>query len=681
MKKIIECLIVALMFLGSSAFADWDGSSSEPKNTREIDGKAFYEISSPEELAWFAEQVNGGKTTINAVLVNDIKFMDDTSKTSSVNWTPIGGFGTSYSRFGGVFDGAEYTIYGLYSYQKKAGLFGETERESVVKNVKMANSVVRGGSDKQVSGRSYAGGIVAFNNGTVMDCSNRDSLDWGNNAMGLYVGGIVGWNAGTVVDCVNDGTVPIVSYRWHYNYRDYYHDSYSGGIVGWNVGSVANCINRGVVFDKGIRCVTNNEVSSGGIVGWNEGSVTGCLNEGAISSDYRYSGGIVGRNKGLVTKCVNRGTVSVTNYPVNSITYISFSGGIAGRNDSIITNCWNAGRLSSYGYSKTDAGLVSVLDSSAIIYNSYSVGDSANFGVVYDAKGEVINSFYDSDVFNSNIVLSGKETDSSNVGMHTADMQADRFAWILNTTNGTDSNSNIWSRDSIGYPIFADSVYKPIYRIVFIDNGDTIERYTNYKGQVEFPELRVPAGKVFTYWRSSVLKDVIEKRMLNDVVFTEDQTVEVVYQDTAYARFWISFFDADSNFISSVWVRYGEIPVCRITPTKKSTDEYKYKFVGWHPEMTAVTEGFDYYAVFDSTRIIPQAVPVTVAAPAWSITASSWNFQIHAAPVGKSYALFDLQGKVLAKGCIENSEMTISAPRAGSYIVRIGESSVRVNVR
>ena len=677
MKRIIECLIVALMFLGSFAFADWDGSSSEPKNTREIDGKIFYEISNPEELAWFAEQVNSGKTTINAVLANDIKFMDDTNKTSSVNWTPIGGFGTGYSRFGGVFDGAEYTIYGLYSYQENAGLFGKTERESVVKNVKMANSVVRGGSDKQVSvlGRSYAGGIVAFNNGTVMNCSNRDSLDWGNNALDLYVGGIVGWNAGTVVDCSNDGAVPFVVGRDEYGS---YHNSYSGGIVGWNVGSVTNCINRGAVFDEKIYCGKAMYASSGGIVGWNEGSVTGCLNEGAISSCHRYSGGIVGWNEGSVTKCINRGTISFDDYFRSDISYISYSGGIAGRNDSIITNSWNSGRISmktAYG-----AGLIGWLDSSAKIYNSYSIGDSAGFGVVYYAKGEVISSFYDSDVFNSNVVLSGKETDSSNVGMHTADMQADRFAWILNTTNGTDSNSNIWSRDSVGYPIFADSVYKPIYRIIFIDNGDTIERYTNYKGQVEFPELRVPAGKVFTYWISSV-RDIIEKRKLKDVVFTEDQTVDVVYRDTASAWFMIYFFDADSNFISSSLVRYGEIPVCRETPTKKSTDEYTYKFVGWHTEVTAAREEFDYYAVFDSTRIIPQAVPVTVAVPAWSITASGRNFQVHTAPVGKPYALFDLQGKVLAKGRVESSEMTISVPRAGSYIVRIGNHSVRMNAK
>ncbi len=509
----------------------------------------------------------------------------------------------------------------------------------------------------------YAGGIVAFNNGTVVNCSNRDSVvNKGPYGVHFYIGGIVGWNAGTVVDCANDGSIS-------FNYN-----SYSGGIVGWNVGSVMNCINRGFVFCTEIyHQFFTFEASSGGIVGWNVGDVTGCLNEGVLTLSYKesYSGGIVGRNKGVITKCINRGTISFA-----GLTASFYSGGIAGMNDSIIANCWNSGRLPNFlTYNRMDAGLIGVLDSGAKIYNSYSFGDSANFGIVYDAKGEVINSFYDSDV------LPGKKTDTSNVGMHTADMQADRFAWVLNTTNGDSAHSGVWSRDSVGYPIFADSVYKPIYRIIFIDNGDTIERYTNYKGQVEFPELRVPAGKVFTYWNSSVLEYVIEKRRLNDVVFTEDQTVEVVYQDTAYARFWISFFDADSNFISSAWVRYGEIPVCRITPTKKSTDEYTYKFVGWHPEVTAVTEEFDYYAVFDSTRIIPEAVPISVSSPAWSVTASGRNFQIHAAPVGKSYALFDLQGKVLARGRIESSEMTISVPRAGSYIVRVGERSVRVNAR
>lgn len=107
-------LLLSLTLLAVSAFAsDWTGSTSEPENTKRINGKAYYIITTAEELAWFAAQVNGGNTSINAYLANDIQFMDDTSKTSSIRWTPIGKDSTII--FNGTLDGNGKTIYGLFS--------------------------------------------------------------------------------------------------------------------------------------------------------------------------------------------------------------------------------------------------------------------------------------------------------------------------------------------------------------------------------------------------------------------------------------------------------------------------------------------------------------------------------------------------------------------------------------
>ena len=152
---------------------------------------------------------------------------------------------------------------------------------------------------------------------------------------------------------------------------------------------------------------------------------------------------------------------------------------------------------------------------------------------------------------------------------------------------------------------------------------------------------------------------------------------------SAIVRYYmIRFLNDDGVVLQSLNIAYGTLPVYSgPIPKKASSDKYEYIFSGWSPTLKTVTGEVAYTAVFDSTRIISQAVPVTVAAPTWSVTVSGRNFQIHAAPVGKSYALFDLQGKVLAKGRVESSEMTISAPRAGSYIVRIGNRSVRMNAR
>lgn len=778
-------MIVALMFLGSSAFADWDGSSSEPKNTREIDGKIFYEISNPEELAWFAAQVNSGKSTINAVLVNDIKFVDDTNKTSSVNWTPISNYSTVM--FNGIFDGLGYTIYGLSS----RGVFGYTDTVAIVKNLKLSkSSVIRPNYDvgggivslnkgfifncinygsievRKYDGHStVVGGIVGINRGgTVENCINEgefkaysshygDTIFFdvggivGKNDSGIVlncenrgkitsflnlgvIGGLVGKNIGTVSNCkniaekiagsgvraggivgenslgssiensTNDGTV--LSFMG----KDYKIESeYAGGIASHNLGSIFRCVNRGRIgggYSGGIVgkndvvgsisfCensgsvygITNSSLATvysiGGIAGDNEGGVSRCKNKGSIYCKEKdakcLAGGIVGSSYGnnIISVCINEGAIQASSTLLSDYSAI---GGIAGtsQGDSII-NCINRGEISGVSYSiSSSGGLVGKSYKGSLLCNSYNAGlginDAAHGIVAKVENGKVINCFFDYQVF-----LSSKRGEYDKT-MATSEMQTDAFAWSLNTTEGTRQNSEIWSRDRAGYPIFADSVYRPIYKVIFKDGSDTDERYTNYKGFVDFPKNKGVDGLVFTGWYTQNGSKVNEAS-----AFVKDQTVYAKYINPFSTYFTILFLNADSSLLDRQYVKYGMKPVYNGVPTKKSTDKYSYTFAGWHTEIVAAMEDFAYYAVFDSTRIIPQAIPETVSVPTWSVTAVGWNFLIHVAPVGKSYALFDLQGKVLAKGRVESSEMTVSAPRAGSYIIRVGERSVRVNVR
>ncbi len=601
----MKTLIFLLVVFVASAFADWDGSSSEPKNTREIDGKVFYEISSPEELAWFAEQVNGGKSTINAVLVNDIKFMDDTSKTSSVNWTPIGKEpigNDSTGMFNGIFDGFGYTIYGLYCSGRlhSAGIFGVTGRESMIKNIKSTKSLINVTKDVV-----WSGGIVGLNKGTIVGCTNGGLINKNYEYTGHFVGGIVGANLGVVIDCINIGSI-----------------FWGAGIVDDNKGSVINCTNRGsvrgagIVYDNGgsvIKC-TNNGIISGssgvlaaGIVTFNNGngSVISCTNNGMISdssSSIGGSGGIVAQNHGFVSCCTNNGKVMEF-----SSSQFSMAGGIVGlHGDGVIANCRNFEQV----YANNPGGLVGGISSdSAALYNSYStvVGVCGVRSSCFYRK--IVNCFYNSDNSTENKYDS---VDVGIIGLSSADMQSDRFAWILNTTNGTDTNSGIWGRERIGYPIFTDSThnpvysmdYKPIYKVIFKVYLISLVRYSNFQGLIDFPEAPEIPWKVFSGWF-----DESGIKVSPETIFTKERTLTAVYSD-----------------LSGLGSK--DLP----TPT-------------------------------------------------WSVTASGRNFQIHAAPVGKSYALFDLQGKVLAKGRVESPEMTISAPRAGSYIVRVGERSVRMNAK
>ena len=863
MKNIQKLLWLLVLCLAASLYAaNWNGSTREPESTKKIDGKVFYVITSAEELAWFAAQVNAGKTSINAQLANDIKFMDDTSKTSSVNWTPIGK-NNSYA-FSGIFDGAGRTIYGLYSSQHKfAGLFGVIDKASVVENMNLNVGKMQTTSK---ASDSFAGGIVAYNSGLVLECTNGGLVSF----VSYYSGGIVGWNAGTVSNCINGS--PVSASAPSYDYKK----PYSGGIAGWNAGIVNGCSNSGSIASY--AGYSYSHAHSGGIAGLNAGTVSGCTNNGSVSAStgsattgvYSYSAGIVGKNTGSVINCMNGGSISRATY----------TGGIAG-----------------------------YLGRNSKMLNSFSVANSAKAGVTSDSYGSITNCYYDSDV------LPGLSTVAPNSGLHTSDMQSNRFAWVLNTTNGTAAHSGVWSRDSVGYPIFADTIYKPIYRIIFKDDSVMSERYSNYRGLVDFPsDPETPDGIIFSGWYTD---DGVKVKATT--VFTKDQTVHAVYSETlrsytvrfldfdgselqsssylygmtpgiskvparastvAYdyafsgwtpaidtvkgpatytalydsskVKYTVTFMDGSSVF-ATVQVPYGEAAVApgtpsregykfvgwngslsnvtgdvtvsalfeelvyrevvidrgddgmdtvkveedewftlpeapekpghtftgwygsdgkylgkagdtvkvsadmriepryeanlyRIafvngsdtlqsgkvaygtlpsyagtTPTKASSAKYTYTFVGWEPAIDTVKGPATYTAVFDSTEILQisssssseassssgkssssaasssssssavknssssseasDAIMSNLPTPTWSVTAAGRNFQIHAAPVGKSYALFDLQGKVLAKGRIESPEMTLSVPRAGSYIVRIGERSVRMNAK
>lgn len=533
------------MLLSVSAFAaNWTGSTSEPENTKKIDGKVFYVITSAEELAWFAAQVNSGKSTINAVLANDIKFMTDTSKTSSVEWTPIGKDSTAM--FNGTFDGAGKTIYGLYCSESKfSGIFGVTNSNAVVKNVNSKNGEVENGK--------YTGGIIAFNRGRIENCVN------GNKVFGDYAGGIAGWNAGTISGCTNSYSVFAF---------------YAGGIAGWNDGVISNCTNRGSISGSSfVIYSTSHDVTTTKYYG--------------IS----YSGGITGGNAGTVSRSKNEGSVPnmSTTKSKTSVTdmyyyyYYNKNGTIVSINAGTVSDCVNN--------SSSGRGLVVIDSASGKLLNSFNVGKTTSSGVIVSNSGTVTNCYYDSDV------LTGKSTVAPNSGLHTADMQRDQFAWILNTTNGTVKNSGVWSRDSTGYPIFADSAHRPIYKVVFNDDGATSNRYTNFKGTVSFPENpEAPEGKMFSGWYTDDGVKVKET-----TVFTADMTVNAVYIDASEVYFAIRFFNADTTLLDSQSVQYGKTPSYDGTPTLASTAQYSYAFAGWHVETTAATEDFDYYAVYTET--------------------------------------------------------------------------------
>lgn len=335
--KIFKWVLTLFFCIVPSLYAAyWNGNALEPEQTKKIEGKTFYVITSAEELAWFAEQVNGGKPEINAVLANNIWFVDDASKTSSTNWTPIGK--DSSVIFNGIFDGAGLTIYGLYSNQERfAGIFGVTGKDAVVKNIKTVNS--------SIVTKFYAGGVVAFNWGIVTNCRDSGSVSFDSDTS-VYLGGIAGWNEGAISGCETGGKVSNST-------NSQSSSAYLGGVAGWNKGTISGCKNSNLIFSA-LEYGTKDSLYLGGVTGWNEGNVTDCKNFGYVKFssgwgvviDY-FGGGIAGKNIGTMSGCWNNSIVSVSPNGYGDAHY--YLGGITGWNGKTIVDCVNNGWVSDEG--------------------------------------------------------------------------------------------------------------------------------------------------------------------------------------------------------------------------------------------------------------------------------------------------------------------------------------------
>jgi hypothetical protein len=160
---------------------------------------------------------------------------------------------------------------------------------------------------------------------------------------------------------------------------------------------------------------------------------------------------------------------------------------------------------------------------------------------------------------------------------------------------------------------------------------------------------------------------------------TGDVTYSSVFDETM-KKFLVRFMNG-KNILEMKMVAYGEMPeYTKNTPTKASSKTYSYEFVGWSPEIGRVTKATDFVAVFDSVKTTGIA-DARFANLEMSVVAASRSIQISAAPVGASYAIFDMQGRVLKQGRVDSANFNIAMPIAGNYLVKVGNRTQRVSIK
>ena len=146
--------------------------------TRAVVTGEVYRISNADDLEAFSKRVNGGESSLNAVLLNDV------SRSKNYSWTSIKGYT-------GVFDGNGHTITLRVGVRgEDSALFGSIASGGTVQDLTIYNLYWNGNS-------SESGSIAYSNNGTIQRCQ---ALDWTGEK---NIGGIVYQNErdGVVKDC------------------------------------------------------------------------------------------------------------------------------------------------------------------------------------------------------------------------------------------------------------------------------------------------------------------------------------------------------------------------------------------------------------------------------------------------------------------------------------------------
>ena len=95
-------------------------------------------------------------------------------------------------------------------------------------------------------------------------------------------------------------------------------------------------------------------------------------------------------------------------------------------------------------------------------------------------------------------------------------------------------------------------------------------------------------------------------------------------------------------------------------------------------------ERVNFVVVYDGKlEIIDNMISLAAVknAKTFGVTSMNRNIQVNGSTVGQHFAVLDLQGKVVRKGVVENSNFEIPVANSGIYMVRIGSLIQRVRVK
>jgi uncharacterized repeat protein (TIGR02543 family) len=322
MKKKITAVLMVLSMVLALIPAGMMSVSADTDNWTDVNNydiswynatATSFTIDCAAELAGLAVIVNGMNGQTADSFTGKAVSLSANIELNGHRWLPIGYYNSESDKhwFNGTFDGRGHKVSGIgiaVSMDMHYGFFGVAYEDSLIRNVDVAGSIVN--NDLPGTAGIFAGGIVGFSDGKILNCSSSVNMDI-NQCSSAECGGIAGECASEIDNCSFSGTI---SQPGHVFQID------CGGIAGHSSfanNQITNCSNTGRISAE-TTAYNASTANAGGILGSGLCNVRNCCNIGSVTANCSVNGfnsiagGIIGEGN-YAENCYNAGVVNATN--------------------------------------------------------------------------------------------------------------------------------------------------------------------------------------------------------------------------------------------------------------------------------------------------------------------------------------------------------------------------------
>ncbi|MBQ3714279.1 MAG: InlB B-repeat-containing protein [Fibrobacter sp.] len=618
-----------------------------------MDSDNCYLISDMVSLYSFASIVNGtngmiqnnsacAKLTADIIVNKNVLDADGTVRLADTSnffpWTPM-------DNFGGKFDGQGHVISGIYLNEIlrfSAGLFDRMEGPVTIKNLGFVDSYIKGNSN--VGG--LVGTVIYNNKDTeIINCYNSSHVVSVNSVAGGFVG-YSSHNKLHISESYNSGVVEGMSIV--------------GGLVGQSRATidVSDSYNTGTIRGD----------AAGGIIGSSGGWISRCYNVGAIEGS-GVSAGIIGYVENIyISESYNKGIVGVNDLALASSSRDwYYAGGLVGLtgNDNTLTivNSYNVGDVNAGD--KTGGGLVGYLYSGVQMtaINSYNAGKiTASIGK-FKHGGILGESYSQNDVvIDNSYYLKGDSCRYGGIVFDNSELADGTLYKKLHEYAKDEIFGTVW-KQNVGedaYPVLMGRAYK----LEFMVSTTVVKTVMVYNGtKLALVELPERAG--FKYEPIDLPEFMPEHDL---IIYGKFKKPEDSSSSVSSSSSVTTSSSASSSFVTS--------SSSVITSSAESSSSSAKTSSSSHSSAKSSSS-----KTKKSSSSIKKDAVVVAHESRFAMIVEGRRLIIRNVVPGNDFAIMDMQGRVVLADNVSQSQFKVELQTAGGYIVRIGQSMRRVNIK